>query len=89
MMRYEVLISCAFTAVTCPRCAAQACWEGFTSDIITAVQTDMGIPPTSRPPYYYVVLCRTILSLLKPFVTEVRFNIPEVWKSNFSSPAYR
>lgn len=88
-MRYEVLISCIFTAVTCPRCAAQASWEGFTSDISTVVQTDMGIPLTNRPPYYYVVLCRTSLSLLKPFVTEERFNITEVWKSNFSSSAYR
>ena len=62
-------------------------WEGFTSDITIVVQTDTGIPPTNRPPYYYVVLCRTSLSLLKPFVTEERFNIPEVWKSDFSSPS--
>lgn len=88
MMRYEVLISSVFTALTCPRCAVKGSWEGFTGDIITVVQTDMGIPP-NRPPYYYVVLCRTPLSLRKPFVTEERFNIPEVWKYNFSRPAYR
>lgn len=63
--------------------------EGFAGDIIVAVQTDMGIPLTSGPPCYYVVLCRTSLSLIKPSVTEMRFNLPEVWKSNFSSPAHR
>lgn len=73
MMRCEVLISCVFTAVTCPRCAAQGSWEGFTSDIIILVQTDLGIPLTNRPTYYYVVLCRTPLSLLKSFITEIQY----------------
>lgn len=65
MMRYKVLISFIFTAVTCPRCAFQTPGEVFISDITTVVQTVMGTHPTNRPPYHYVVLCRTLLSPLK------------------------
>lgn len=45
-MRNGVLIPCILTALTCPRCAHRDC---FNSDIIIAVQTDIGIPPDEQP----------------------------------------
>jgi len=75
-----------FNSFNMSQMCTQCCWEGFTSDIITLVQTDIGIPWMNRQPYNYVVPCRTLLSLLKPFVTEERINLLEVWKSKLSKP---